>query len=162
VRTGSGSVCILAVGKMLTAAAEAAETLAAEGIDVTLWDVRVVSDPDPAMLADASRHDVVLTVEDGVRQGGAGMFLAEALRASCPQGTAPPVLSLGIPRAYIAQDKPDRILARMGLDATGIAGSVREAVGASSRPAAGARRVRTTSPVVPPRPATLTAQDAPD
>jgi hypothetical protein len=90
------------------------------------------------------------------------MFLAEALRASCPQGTAPPVLSLGIPRAYIAQDKPDRILARMGLDATGIAGSVREAVGASSRQAAGARRGRTTAPAVPPRPATLTAQDAPD
>ena len=162
VRTGGGSVCVLAVGKMLTAAAEAAETLVAEGIDVTLWDVRVVSDPDPAMLADASRHDVVLTVEDGVRQGGAGMFLAEALRASCPQGMAPPVLSLGIPRTYIPQDKPDRILARLGLDAAGIAGSVREAVGASSRPAAGARRGRTTGPAVPPRPATLTAQDAPD
>jgi 1-deoxy-D-xylulose-5-phosphate synthase len=162
VRTGSGSVCVLAVGKMLTATEEAAETLAAEGIDVTLWDVRVVSDPDPAMLADASRHDVVLTVEDGVRQGGAGMFLAEALRESCPQGTAPPVLSLGIPRTYIPQDKPDRILARLGLDAAGIAGSVREAVGASSRQAAGARRGRTTAPAVPPRPATLTAQDAPD
>jgi 1-deoxy-D-xylulose-5-phosphate synthase len=161
VRTGGGSACLLAVGKMLTAAEEAAETLAAEGIDVTLWDVRVVSDPDPAMLADASRHDVVLTVEDGVRQGGAGMFLAEALRASCPQGMAPPVLSLGIPRTYIAQDKPDRILARLGLDAAGIAGSVREAVGASTRPA-GVRRGRTTTPAVPPRPATLTAQDAPD
>jgi hypothetical protein len=129
VRAGDGSVCILAVGKMVTAAAEAALELEAEGIDVTVWDVRVVSDPDPAMVADAARHGVVVTIEDGVRQGGAGMFLAEAVRQSCPQGAAPPVISLGIPRAYIAQDKPDRILARLGLDGPGLARSVRTAVG---------------------------------
>ncbi len=76
----------------------------------------MVSDPDPAMLADAGRHRVVVTVEDGMRQGGAGMFLADALRASLAFGTAPPVISLGIPRAYIAQGKPDRILAQLGLD----------------------------------------------
>ncbi len=114
VRAGDGSVCLLAVGKLVTAAEEAARKLADEGVDATVWDVRVVSDPDPAMLADALRHDVVVTAEDGVRQGGAGMFLADALRASCPQGVAPPVLTLGIPRAYIPQDKPDRILARFG------------------------------------------------
>jgi 1-deoxy-D-xylulose-5-phosphate synthase len=164
VRTGDGSVCLLAVGKMVTAADEAARTLADEGIDVTVWDVRVVSDPDPAMLADAVRHDVVITAEDGVRQGGAGMFIAEALRESCPQGTAPPVLSLGIPRAYIPQDKPDRILARIGLDAAGVADAVRDAVGALSRPAAG----ETVAPTIPPRPATsprpatLTARDSVD
>ena len=129
VRSGDGSVCILAVGKMVTSAAEAALELEAEGIDVTVWDVRVVSDPDPAMVADAARHGVVVTIEDGVRQGGAGMFLAEAVRQSCPQGAAPPVISLGIPRAYIAQDKPDRILARLGLDGPGLARSVRTAVG---------------------------------
>ena len=32
-------------------------------------------------------------------------------------GAAPPVISLGIPRAFIPQGKPDRILARLGLDA---------------------------------------------
>ena len=112
--------------------------LADEGVDATVWDVRVVSDPDPAMLADALRHDVVVTAEDGVRQGGAGMFLADALRASCPQGVAPPVLTLGIPRAYLPQDKPDRILARLGLDADGLARTVRGALG-SVLPAGGRR-----------------------
>jgi 1-deoxy-D-xylulose-5-phosphate synthase len=33
-------VCILAVGKMLAAALDAAELLAAEGIEATVWDVR--------------------------------------------------------------------------------------------------------------------------
>ena len=42
----------------------------------------MVSDPDQAMLDDAARHRVVVTAEDGIRQGGAGMFLADALRAS--------------------------------------------------------------------------------
>ena len=116
----------------MTAAEEACRLLADEGIDATLWDVRVVSNPDPLMLADAARHAVVITAEDGVRQGGAGMFVADALRESCPSGAAPPVISLGIPRAYIPQDKPDRILAHLGLDAAGIARAVRAAVGSSA------------------------------
>ncbi len=128
VLAGDGSACILAVGKLLGAAEEAAVLLAAEGIDVTVWDVRVVSEPDPVMLADAARHDVVITAEDGIRQGGSGTYLAEALRRSCPLGAAPPVVSLGIPRSFIAQDKPDRILSRLGLDGPGLARSVQEAV----------------------------------
>jgi 1-deoxy-D-xylulose-5-phosphate synthase len=127
-RTGDGSVCILAVGKMVTAANEAALLLADDGIEATVWDVRVVSEPDPAMVADAVRHDAVLTAEDGIRQGGAGMFLADAIRASCPGGAAPPVTSLGIPRAYIAQGKADDILSQLGLDGPGLALSVRSAL----------------------------------
>ncbi len=46
-------VCILAVGKMLAAAQAAADALAAEGIEATVWDVRVVP-LDPEMLADAA------------------------------------------------------------------------------------------------------------
>jgi 1-deoxy-D-xylulose-5-phosphate synthase len=127
VRAGDGTVCFLAIGKMVGAASEAAELLAREGIDLTIWDPRVVSHPDPDMVADACRHDVVVTAEDGIRQGGAGMFLADAIRAECPLGTAPPVVNLGIPRAYLAQGKPDQILARCGLDAAGLASAVREA-----------------------------------
>jgi len=162
VRTGDGSVCVLAVGKMVTAAEEAARLLEAEGIELTVWDVRVVSDPDPAMLADAGGHAVVITAEDGVRQGGAGMFIADALRASATQGSAPPIISLGIPRAFIPQDKPDRILARLGLDGAGLARSVREALGARTAPAteeAGSPK----APILPASlPATLTAHDTSD
>jgi 1-deoxy-D-xylulose-5-phosphate synthase len=172
-RSGDGSVCILAIGKMVIAAEEAARELEAEGIDVTVWDVRVVSDPDPAMLADAAGHDVVITAEDGVRQGGAGMFLADALRQSSPPGGAPPVISLGIPRAYIPQDKPDRILARLGLDGPGVARSVRTALGAMPDPASPpvvnrtvdptpGDKTPTVAPAFPLRPTTLTAPDATD
>ncbi len=125
IRQGDGSsVCLLAVGKMLAACEGAAALLADSDIDATVWDVRVVSHPDQAMLADAAGHRLVVTVEDGIRQGGAGMYLAEALRASLPTGAAPPVVELGIPRAFLAQGKADRILAELGLDAEGVAATV--------------------------------------
>ena len=131
-RIGDGSVCLLAVGKLVEAAEDAAEILAASGIEATVWDVRVVSPPDPTMLADAARHPLVVTVEDGVRQGGAGMFLLDAMASQFPPAgsvPAPVTRVLGVPRAFIAQSKPDRILAQLGLDGPGIAGAVREALG---------------------------------
>jgi len=135
VREGDGSVCILAVGKMLAAAEAAARRLSDEGIDVTVWDPRVVSRPDPAMLADAGRHAVVVTVEDGVRQGGAGMYLGDALRDSLPLGACPPIVNRGVPRTFLAQGKPDRILARLGLDEDGLVRTVRESLAELQHPA---------------------------
>jgi len=125
-------VCILAVGKLVEAAEEAAATLAAEGVGVTVWDVRVVKPLDPAMLADAARHRLVVTAEDGVRVGGAGSFMADALAATAPGRPTPPVVVLGIPAEFIPQAKPTAILARLGLDAPGIAASVRTALAAQS------------------------------
>jgi 1-deoxy-D-xylulose-5-phosphate synthase len=134
VREGDGSVCILAVGKMLGAAEAAARRLADEGIDVTVWDPRLVSHPDPAMLADAGRHAVVVTVEDGVRFGGAGMFLGDALRTLLPLGGCPPIITLGVPRSFLPLGRPDRILARLGLDEDGIVRSVRESLAGLQHP----------------------------
>ena len=129
-RQGDGTVCLLAVGKLVTAAMDAAELLAADGIDATVWDPRVISPPDDAMLRDARAHHQVVTVEDGVRLGGAGMFLADAMGAIESSGPVPPVTVLGTPRRFITQDKPDRILASLGLDAEGIAASVRHSLAA--------------------------------
>ena len=53
-REGAGDVCVLAVGKMVANALKAASLLADEGVDVTVWDVRVVKPLDPVMLADAA------------------------------------------------------------------------------------------------------------
>jgi len=129
VREGDGTVCLLAVGKMLEAAEEAAAKLAADGVEATVWDVRVVSPPDPQMLADAARHGLVLTVEDGARFGGAGTFLVDAMRRSDTHELArPPVRVLGAPRSFVPHGKPDRILAELGLDGPGIAASVTEAL----------------------------------
>ncbi|HEX9968781.1 MAG TPA: 1-deoxy-D-xylulose-5-phosphate synthase, partial [Acidimicrobiales bacterium] len=121
VRTGDGDVCLLAVGKLVEAAEAAADELATRGISATVWDVRVVRPLDPAMIADAARHRLVVTVEDGIRVGGAGAYMADAI-ASLDEGRqSPPVLILGTPEEFIAQAKPAAILSRLGLDGHGIA-----------------------------------------
>ncbi len=125
-RTGSG-VCILSVGKMLEASLAAAEVLAADGIEATVWDVRCVTPLDPAMIADAAAHPLVLTVEDGYRNGGAGSLIATAITDACTDSATPRVETLGIPTTYIDHAGVDDILRGFGLDADGIADSARRA-----------------------------------
>jgi 1-deoxy-D-xylulose-5-phosphate synthase len=129
-RSGDGSVCLLGVGKLVASCLAAAEELAAEGIAATVWDVRVVSPPDPAMLADAARHALVVTAEDGVRHGGAGAFIVDAMEASTEwRGQRGPITrTLGVPREYIAHGKADDILDSLGLNGPGIAESERRAL----------------------------------
>jgi len=128
VREGA-DVCILAVGKMLEAAEEAAQLLAGEDIDAAVWDVRVVKPLDTAMLRAAASAPLVVTVEDGMRVGGAGSHIADGIAQLDEGRVSPPVLLLGTPDAYIAQAKPARIHAELGLDGHGIATSIRKALG---------------------------------
>jgi len=114
---GDGTLCILAVGKMLNEAQKAAAELAAHGVHATVWDVRSCAPLDPAMIADAATHTAVITVEDGIRDGGIGMTIADQVHAiAC----SVPVHVLGIPAKFIPQAAADRILAQLGLDADGI------------------------------------------
>lgn len=124
-------LCIISVGKMLDAAEAAADRLAEEGLSVTLWDARVVKPLDPDLLADAARHPHVLTVEDGLRSGGAGSAIADELaELTLGSATAPKVRVLGVPDAYLPHGKPDAILADLGLDAAGITASALSLVAA--------------------------------
>ena len=136
-REGGGELCILAVGTMLAAAEAAARELADEGVSATVWDVRVVRPVDPDLVADAARHRVVVTVEDGTRVGGAGTFLADAVLAAAAAVAGAPdpaVVLLGTPVAYIPQAKPTRIHAELGLDGPGVAASARAALARSASP----------------------------
>ena len=84
-RQGDGSVCVLAVGRMLELAEKAAGELAADGIEVTVWDVRSCAPLDPDMIADAAAHGAVVTVEDGIRDGGIGMAMFDQIGAISPE-----------------------------------------------------------------------------
>jgi 1-deoxy-D-xylulose-5-phosphate synthase len=124
VRTGT-EVCLIGVGKMLAAASDAADLLEADGISCSLWDPRVVKPLDIELLDDAALHRLVVTIEDGLRDGGIGSAVATELderNAGCR------TRRLGIPSRYLAQGKPDDILAEIGLDGPGIAESVRRAL----------------------------------
>ena len=122
VRSGDGRLCLIGVGKMLAAANEAAVALEADGVQATVWDPRCIRPLDPAMLADAGEHDIVITIEDGLSHGGIGSSIARALRLA--QSNAE-VEVLGVPTEYIPHGDPGDILHALGLDGAGVAAAAR-------------------------------------
>jgi 1-deoxy-D-xylulose-5-phosphate synthase len=121
-------VCLIGVGKMLEAAEEAAVELEGRGLSVTVWDPRVIKPFDGAMVADAARHRLVVTIEDGIRVGGAGMCFADALAGLDEGRQSPPVVILGTPSEFLPHGDAPTILAALGLDGPGIVAAVRKAL----------------------------------
>jgi 1-deoxy-D-xylulose-5-phosphate synthase len=122
-------VCILAIGKMVGAALDAAETLKSNNVNVTVWDVRSCAPLDPAMITDAMQHDVVVTAEDGIRDGGIGMTIENTINDISTSTTStthkrPVVRVLGVPTTFVPTAKPNVILHQMGLDSEGIVAQV--------------------------------------
>ena len=79
----------------------------------------------------AQDHDCFVTVEEGATMGGAGAAVAEAMAAN---GIVKPLLILGLPDKFIDQGDPAALLASVGLDAKGIAASVKARFGAAGEP----------------------------
>jgi 1-deoxy-D-xylulose-5-phosphate synthase len=124
-RNGDGGLCLIGTGKMLQACLEAAEILSDDGIDATVWDPRIVKPLDPEMLADAAAHDVVLSAEDGFREGGVGTAIQLSLDDMDSDAY---VKVLGVPIEYYSHAKPGVILERLGLDTNGIVVSAKDAL----------------------------------
>jgi 1-deoxy-D-xylulose-5-phosphate synthase len=119
----ANSVCVIAIGKLVAAAERAADDLAEMAIDVTVWDARCCAPLDPAMLADAARHRAVVTIEDGIVDGGIGSTIAVRVGEL---GPAVVTRSLGVPTSFIPHAAtPEEVLAALGLDHVGIAAAVR-------------------------------------
>ena len=81
----------------------------------------MVTPLDTHMIAEAATHPLVITIEDGLRSGGAGEAMRDALTGIDPTID---VRVLGVPTQYIPHGKPDTILAGFGLDADGIVRTV--------------------------------------
>jgi 1-deoxy-D-xylulose-5-phosphate synthase len=131
-------VCIIAVGDRVAPALAAADRLAASGIEAAVHDVRSVRPLDPALVAAAARAPFVVTVENGVADGGAGTEIAARIRELVGPRAVPPMLHLGVPTTYIPHGDPGRILAGLGLDAGGIADAVVRGLASGERSASDA------------------------
>ena len=118
VRRMGKKVAILAFGSMLAPALAAAEQL-----DATVINMRFVKPLDNELVLQMAReHGLLVTVEENTVQGGAGSAVAECL---AQHGVVIPLLQLGLPDRFIEQGEPAKMLADCGLDAEGIAASVR-------------------------------------
>jgi 1-deoxy-D-xylulose-5-phosphate synthase len=91
--------------------------------------MRWVKPLDTALLKELqASHPLLVTVEDHVVQGGAGSAVAEALHA---QGSRAALLQLGHPDRWIEHGEQAELLTSLGLDAAGIAASIRQRLGQS-------------------------------
>ncbi len=117
-------VCIVAVGKMLETAEKAAAQLVASGTPVTVWDPRCCAPLDAEMIAAAAACSRVVTIEDGIRDGGIGMMIADQVTTLDPSTV---VKVLGTPTTFIPHDpNSSNLHARFGLDVAGVIAAVRD------------------------------------
>ncbi|WBB68545.1 1-deoxy-D-xylulose-5-phosphate synthase [Micromonospora sp. WMMD812] len=137
-RTAAGApVLLVAVGAMAAPALRAADLLAEAGVECTVVDPRWVRPVNPALAGLAAEHALVVTVEDGVRDGGVGGAVALAFADA---GVGSPVRALGLPTSFITHGERAGLLAEHGLDPPGICAAVLHQV--STLPADLAVRVR--------------------
>jgi 1-deoxy-D-xylulose-5-phosphate synthase len=121
-RKGS-DVAILAVGTMVLNSLAAAETLAAEGLDVTVVNCRYLKPHDELTLAALlGDHKLLLTIEEGVALNGFGAYMAAIVEKLDPSVR---VITHGVPDRIIVAASRAKQLAQAGLDASGIAARVR-------------------------------------
>lgn len=122
VRREGSKVAMLVFGVQLAEALKVAENL-----DATVVDMRFVKPLDEALVRDiASRHELLVTIEENAIMGGAGSAVSEFLAR---ENLLKPMLHLGLPDAYVEHAKPAQMLSECGLDAAGIEASIRKRVG---------------------------------
>ena len=116
-------LAILAVGTMVNLALAAAESLAGEGLQVTVVNCRFLKPYDALTLAALlTDHKQLLVVEEGTVVNGFGSYLAGIVDAMDP---AVRVIPHGVPDRIVYAASRARQLAQCGLDAAGIADKVR-------------------------------------
>ena len=122
---------IIAYGALAASAMLAAEELSSEGIDVQVIDARFCKPIDGELLSRVLRAGVpVLTLEDHALQNGFGTAVLEHARShQLPVDT---LTCLGMPDRLIAHATRGQQLTEIGLDAVGVARSVRDAIRAAS------------------------------
>ncbi|MDP2884742.1 MAG: 1-deoxy-D-xylulose-5-phosphate synthase [Ignavibacteria bacterium] len=122
---GGKNVAILAVGNVVPYALEAAEILAAEGIEAEVVNMRFVKPIDDELIRLlALRIDAIVTVEDNVIQGGFGSGILESISK---QGLSNIAVKLhGLPDHFVDHGTPNELYRMLKLDAVGIADVVRE------------------------------------
>lgn len=115
-------IAILAFGTMV-----APSLAAGNELNATVANMRFIKPLDIELVKQlAQTHDALVTVEEGALMGGAGSAVAEALAEA---GIVKPILNLGLPDRFIDHGDAAQLLSMCGLDAQGIAASIRKRFG---------------------------------
>jgi 1-deoxy-D-xylulose-5-phosphate synthase len=126
VRDGSG-IAILSIGSAGNLVSEALSKLDPLGINAAHYDMRFVKPIDEALLHQVfSKFKAILTVEDGVLQGGFGSAILEFM---ADNNYASKIKRLGIPDKFIEQGSNQDLFKECGFDADSIVKEAKILVG---------------------------------
>jgi 1-deoxy-D-xylulose-5-phosphate synthase len=109
---GPVDVLVVSVGAMAADALEAAETVRQAGYSVRVVDPRWVAPVTPTLAGLARDAALVVTIEDGVVDGGVGARVAQHLAAA---GVDVPTRQLGVPHEFLAHGTVSDVRSWTGL-----------------------------------------------
>ncbi len=117
-------VCIWAAGSCVASAVAAAKELRSKGIACEVVNARFIKPLDKeALVTDATRVKLMVSVEEGTVVGGLGAAILETL---AKLNISLPVLNLGIPDEFIEHGNQDRLRELSNIDVKGIVAEVKK------------------------------------
>ena len=116
-------VTIVATGLCVSSALEAAEKLAADGIDAKIINIHTIKPLDEELIVAAAKETgKVVTVEEHSVIGGLGSAVCDALAEKCPV----PVKKIGVQDVFGESGPAVALLAKYKLDGEGVYEQVQE------------------------------------
>ncbi|MDD3339272.1 MAG: transketolase family protein [Lachnospiraceae bacterium] len=113
---------IVATGLCVAASLEAAEKLAAEGVEAKVINIHTIKPLDEELIIAAAKETgKVVTAEEHSVIGGLGSAVCDCLSANAPT----PVLKIGVEDVFGESGPAVALLAKYGLDADGIYGKIK-------------------------------------
>jgi 1-deoxy-D-xylulose-5-phosphate synthase len=124
-------VALLGFGTGVGVALDAADLLAERGLRATVADARFAKPLDTELVERlAVGHDLLVTIEEGVLQGGFGSAVLEHLEDSFPNpGERARVIRVGMPDRYVTHGKPALLHAEVDYTGEAVAEKVAAALG---------------------------------
>lgn len=120
-REGS-DLAIIATGLCVSSALEAAEKLAADGVNAEVINIHTIKPLDEELIiAAAKKCGKVVTVEEHSVIGGLGSAVCDVLSEKCPT----PVKKIGVNDCFGESGPANELLVKYGLDGEGIYKSIK-------------------------------------
>ena len=118
-------IAILAIGSMVKTGLAVYEKLKSEGYKCSLCNARFVKPIDTKMVEKASRHKLVVTLEENVLSGGFGEKVCNYMKDNQCTST---LLMVGIPDEYVEHGNVDQLRKDIGIDADSIIEKIKKAL----------------------------------
>jgi len=110
-------VAVLSIGPIGNVVQKVVREFIEEGKSVAHYDMRFLKPIDEDILREAGKCRRIVTVEDGVVQGGLGSAVLEFM---ADHNLHPEVVRLGLPDHFVEHGTPDELYHLVGLDAEAI------------------------------------------